>query len=263
MKQEILNWLKYDRTFLAGMNLLSRYSKARGLMASLNRQGESEYNNQLLRENLGSLIGLTVQDVKAICDQPVKKYQQEKPQETPVVVVDEPQFKTKEELIANIPEIAKKAIRLRDEFPFLKEKDCPNELKVLVSDMLSAYDAMKKAHESLFTAETEEELLQAAKETVENYLENRAIWDELNHYKENKQILGAHPLFEEINTFKALASSTAAELAKKKGNVRSQITRLKKAIESKKDPEKLGEYTESLAKNERLLTEIQRLLASR
>ena len=63
--------------------------------------------------------------------------------------------------------------------------------------MLSAYDNYKLAHEALFTSENEEQMLINAKATVDNYLENRLIWDELNHYKQHHEILAKHPIFEE------------------------------------------------------------------
>ena len=85
--------------------------------------------------------------------------------------------------LAKLPAKVKEAVKLRDEFPFLKEKDCPVELKSLVTDMVSAYDNYKAAHEKMFTAENDEELNAAAQDVVLNVLENASIWDELNHYK--------------------------------------------------------------------------------
>ena len=43
-----------------------------------------------------------------------------------------------------VPETVRKTIRFREEFPFLNEKDCPNEFKILVSDMFSAYDLYRE-----------------------------------------------------------------------------------------------------------------------
>lgn len=61
--------------------------------------------------------------------------------------------------------------------------------------MLSAYDNYKQAHAGLFAAQTLAELIKASRDTVENYLENRLIWKELNHYKENGSMLCQHPIF--------------------------------------------------------------------
>lgn len=265
MKEQILNWLKYDRTFFAGMQLYARYGHSLSLKAALNRQGETSYNTQMLRDELGKLAGLSHVEVKAICEIPVRNYAPE-PQMPAEILPENPpedEITTVEQVIQHAPPAAVKAIRLRDDYPFLKEKDCPKELKVLVADMLTAYDAYKKAHEALFTAETEAQLLEASKATVEDYLENRAIWAELNHYKDFGKILGSHQIFKDAELFAELAGMSAADLSKKKGNVASQITRLQKAIDNPKDPEKLHQYLESLELNKRLKAEIERLLAVR
>ena len=62
--------------------------------------------------------------------------------------------------------------------------------------MLTAHDAYKDAHACLFNATTLEQIHQASRDTVENYLENRRIWDELNHYKACSTLLGKHPIFD-------------------------------------------------------------------
>lgn len=262
MKEQILNWLKYDRTFNVGIQLYIKYGFSLSLKASLNRQGETEYNNQLVRDELAKIAGIPPDELKAIISIPVHNYRQEEKTPDPVET-KEPVFTTVEEVISNVPEAAVKAIRLRDEFPFLNEEDCPNELKILVADMISAYERYRKAHEALFTAETETQLLESSKQAVEDYLQNRLIWTELNHYKENHEVLGEHPMFAEVQLFTELNSLSGADLSKKKGNVRSQITRLNKAINDPKNVEKLHLLTEKLASNERILAEIERLLKTR
>jgi hypothetical protein len=93
---------------------------------------------------------------------------------------------------AAAPETVRKMIRLRERFPFLNSPDCPDELKILVADMLTAYGAYKAAFARLQELGDEESAKAAAdcETVVTEYIENREIWDELEYYKENGQILG-------------------------------------------------------------------------
>lgn len=56
--------------------------------------------------------------------------------------------------VADLPTPILHGMKLREEFPFLADRDCPAVLKKLVSVMLEAYDAWRHAHEDLFTAES-------------------------------------------------------------------------------------------------------------
>lgn len=83
-------------------------------------------------------------------------------------------------------EPVKELLRFRDRYPFLKSDDCPAQLKAMVTDMFTAYEAYKTAHEHLseLPAEEREKAFDLCGETVEKFLENRRIWEVLDHYKE-------------------------------------------------------------------------------
>ncbi|MDO4779815.1 MAG: hypothetical protein Q3992_02180, partial [Bacteroides sp.] len=49
----------------------------------------------------------------------------------------------------DVPEEVTNAIRFRDKYPFLREATCPDELKILVSDMFTAHDKYRTAHKKL------------------------------------------------------------------------------------------------------------------
>ncbi|MEL6919183.1 MAG: hypothetical protein AAFO99_15815 [Bacteroidota bacterium] len=55
--------------------------------------------------------------------------------------------------VSDLPKKVKASIRLREQFPFLREKDCPDSLKLLVSDMITSYEDFvanqPKLHESV------------------------------------------------------------------------------------------------------------------
>jgi transcriptional regulator with XRE-family HTH domain len=78
---------------------------------------------------------------------------------------------------AAAPETVRKMIRLRERFPFLNSPDCPDELKILVADMLTAYGAYKAAFARLQELGDEESAKAAAdcETVVTEYIENREI----------------------------------------------------------------------------------------
>lgn len=156
----------------------------------------------------------------------------------------------------------KKAIRLREEFPFLKEKECPDELKILVADMLTAYDKFREAHPRMFEAGSEEELQKAVSDVVENYLENQAIWKELNYYKEHGEILGEHPIFNQQEV-KDPASLSTEELVKIKDNLEHSIWRNQKLIDEGKKPHLNKERTDRINKYREELDAIEVALKNR
>lgn len=266
MKEQILNWVKYDRSFSSGLALYLQYGKNLALRVALNRQGENPTTLSMLYEQLRVLAGIDSDAWNEIIAVPVYNYKMHsKKEETPAAEPDpgpdpDPVIETVEQLKEFMPEAARKAVRLREEFPFLKEADCPNALKVLVADMLTAYENYRKAHEKLFTAENQQEIEQSAKETVENYLDNRSIWKELNHYKETGNILGEHPIFSELDEINEIKKLSAKDLSKKKGNIRSNISRLEKSLAKGDKPELNNERSEKIASYKRLLDFVDQLL---
>src|SRR5665647_23613 len=59
---------------------------------------------------------------------------------------DSPQQKVREEEIIQ----QKKTIKLREEFPFLGRKDCPEEFAILINKMLTAYDDYRSDRDKLY-----------------------------------------------------------------------------------------------------------------
>lgn len=137
---------------------------------------------------------------------------------------------------------AKAGLKIRDEFPFLKEEDCPDELKVLVSDKLTAYQNVLDARAELFKQKdgesfSEEEILEHCRAAVDNFQLNQEIYDELNYYKEEKEILGKHPIFAELVLEREINAMTGAEAQKEKTNLSSRISKAKKKAENAKTEE--------------------------
>ncbi len=79
MKQQILNWLKTDRSYDKGVALYQQYGKSLSLKAILNRQGETPYNKGLLFEELRKLAEIDQDELRHILSLPVQKEVGEEP----------------------------------------------------------------------------------------------------------------------------------------------------------------------------------------
>lgn len=94
-------------------------------------------------------------------------------------------------------EVIKKTTKLREEFPFLGRKDCPEEFAILVNKMLTAYDDYRSNRDKLYDIDKNklDACYQGARSVLDSHILNREIWEELNHYKIHGTILGKRPEF--------------------------------------------------------------------
>lgn len=111
---------------------------------------------------------------------------------------------------------------IREEFPFLNDKDCPNELKILVADKITVWKDYEAAQEKIrlinenkLVAE-DGELEKLAKISVDSFEENQRIYDELNAYKNTGLVLGVHPIFKQLKIAREVEAMTNDELIKYK-----------------------------------------------
>lgn len=141
-----------------------------------------------------------------------------------------------------VPVQVRQAVKLREQFPFLREKDCPDVLKLMVNDLITAYENYKEGRKKLFDSMTQEEEALLAKEIVDNFIENKQVFAELEHYAKSGQILGEHPIFEEQKIKEELEQLSADELSKKSNALRKNISTNRKKAEEAEDAEKKAEY---------------------
>lgn len=247
MKTKILHYLKHDRSFETGLNLYQQHGQRMSFKTVLNRQGFSKSNHDILLRELAVENGISDHELHAILQTPVTKPTATEAKE-PVkeeihnLNIDAPVFEEIEgKRIVRVPDSVQKSIKLRDQFPFLNNADCPKELKILVTDMFSLLDKYLAAHKDLFKDVSAEEINEAAANCVENYLENRAIWDELNHYKETGTVLGNHPIFDEIKREEEIRAMSIADLTKLYNNLKNYILRAEKEIKDKPNSPKNGD----------------------
>lgn len=157
----------------------------------------------------------------------------------------------------SVPE--KEGFKLSVKYPFLRSKDCPDELKILVNDAISAFYRVKEQHEELFqmaysedgTATDEETFYAKASELLADFELNRDIYEELDHYEQTGEVLGNHPVFGDLKLEREVAALSLEELVKAKNNLKSNISKRKKELEKlNANPE---ENAETLKKvNEKL-----------
>lgn len=286
MKQKITDWLQSPRNYNEGVELYKQFGYNKMLKNTFSR-GENTLNMSMLVYELAKLIGMDEKTANALPRlgkteaKPVDGMYLVPTYETKAPDVDEllimlagqfnvsvddlfggngPAMINEEQQTAiekltpaynQLPELQKKVIRFREQYPFLKDSACPDELKILVADMFAAYDNYKEAYRLLSPENPDADNLALAKEVVENYLNNREMWRELDYYKENNELLGEHPLFAKIKLQREVEATADVDLAKKLGNARSNVTKtrkkLEKATEEKNETEiiKYGDLLQS------------------
>jgi hypothetical protein len=133
---------------------------------------------------------------------------------------------------AETPEPVKKMIRLREAYPFLQSPDCPDVLKILVADMITAYNNYKAAYARLQTLGDEDSAQAAAdcETVVTEYLKNKEIWEELEYYKTNGAILGKAEKFKELQAAESLSKLSEMELMKQLQSAASNESKHKKTV---------------------------------
>jgi hypothetical protein len=154
----------------------------------------------------------------------------------------------------------RKSESFRDEFPFLNEQGCPSELETLASRKFARYHSYVQLHKQLRDCTSLKECADTSRQLIDNYLENRAIWEELNYYKEHHTPLGKHPIFKEFTRRKELLSLSIKELMIRKSKIESNIWRVKDEIKKKNKPHLDALRSERLVSYEAELTEVNRLL---
>lgn len=161
--------------------------------------------------------------------------------------------------------VADRRIVLRKEFPFLSQDDCPNELKILVADMITSHDRYVKGHLRLFEVahKGEKECFDAVKDTVENYIENRQIWAELEHYKQTGKILGEHPIFRKRERHRQLLELDLKSLKREQLSIKQKIKYRKQLLDENPNDELTFERKEEMENLNEELKMVTRLIKKR
>lgn len=229
LKNDIIQWLHQGAEFRAGLEL---YVKAvgRGHSTIYILRKYSLSNHEALITALSRRAG--------------------------VQMPEPPRLQAKEQ--SEPPDPPKK--KLREDYTFLDDPKTPSELKILVSNKITAYNEYKKYHAKLFDCKSTQEELDVARHLVENYIENYTIHKELHHYRKNKTILGHHPIFEEMKRLKAFRSTSTRELLEKRHRIKHNIWRIQKLIDSGDKPYLLFQRQQKLALYKLELDQIEEVI---
>jgi len=232
---------KYDEA-----KALYRKSPGRNIQENnyFNRAGYSKINLESICYALQKLYKISAAELKNYRINGIEVVSAEEVSQETETRKDLEEVSKVEEALKATPEDAKAGLKIREEFPFLNDADCPDKLKILVADRITAWNKYKEAHAAILVhKETREvlsdkELYVLAPTALENFDKNQAIWDELNHYNEHKEILGVHPIFEEEQLQEKVDGMDELAAHKRIKNLKTYLSREGKKLKDSKDEAK-------------------------
>lgn len=149
---------------------------------------------------------------------------------------------------------------VRNDWPFLSDPECPPELKLLISDKITVYTDCVKHYNQLTSCSNNEELLHTVSTLVTGFIENHEIYQELSYYKQHGNVLGVHPIFQQLNRLKKLRDFNTMDLFKKKKNLEHAIWRNESKIKKENRPDLLPDRQKKIKALKLELSEVNRLL---
>jgi len=247
----VVNWIRNGAPIKEGVPLYASLPYTPGLLANLKRNPDRYADS--LKSEICTLLGITRHKFETIIKQyHGTKYREEKRTESTRAHVE------KETAIEIQPDRRRS---FRNEFPFLSKPECPPELKALAADKISCWERYTEAHKQLFDCSTLEECQQVAHALVENYKENRLIYEELRHYQETGSILGKHRIWRHYEKYKSLRGKNVIELVKlHEKTLPHRIWRIESEIKKGDKPHLKGERVKRLNEVKAELAEVKRLL---
>lgn len=228
LNSEILDWFSTGKDPLKGLSLLRTV-------------GGSPFLIQYVSANPSANLKLIADNLKAYAD----KY-------APTDLV--PVQRTHTELQRKTSKV------IRDEYAFLLNADCPIELKLLVNQKFNTFHQFSKLHKQLPDCTTREECATKAAAILDNYIENRLIFAELDYYRDTKTVLGKHPIFNEFKHLKELRTLDQKALYIKKKTLEHNVWRIKAEVEKGDKPQLDTERRIRLENKLAQLAELQRLV---
>ncbi|HEY5508532.1 MAG TPA: hypothetical protein VIK29_07670 [Paludibacter sp.] len=222
MEEIVLNWLQSGCDITTGVELLEKYAN-NALLVRLVKSNPAK-NADLLINSLCKLANV------------------ERPKGSPSI---------------NRPAARES---FREEFPFLEKSDCPLELKALVTDKFSSFYRYRKLHAHLSDCSNLVECANTARELISSYRENRAIYAELNYYKQHKTVLGKHPIFKHFHKLQELKTLKVKDLVKLQIKLNHNIWRINSEIEKGDKPQLNQSRLDSIEQKKSELAEVNRLL---
>ncbi|MFY0628647.1 MAG: hypothetical protein JXR07_20280 [Reichenbachiella sp.] len=257
MKDEVLAWLESGAPLQEGIRLFAFYNpKNKSFLTLIQSNHDACY--PILLKQLSKQAGIDFNNLNVN-----QGYSENKDTAPP-----KPSLREAKRLgnllappvIASEEKQSKPIPKFRDQWPFLKESNCPPELKILASNKITAYHEYTAAHGQLFDCTNINECFATVKNLVENYIENRAVIKEFLYYREHRSTLGKHPIFKEFEQLKNLRKQTKIELYKRQEKLEHNIWRIESEIAKNDKPHLLVDRTRRKQSKQNELSEIMRLL---
>lgn len=250
-KKEIINYLSGIRDHREGVALYMRFGQNLRLKR-LFTVDDSHTTHQILTEELRKLAGMTEEEFRQLPRRAktakravtmVKDKTEEHAGEIEELEyeidelnqrIDElnEELESERSRYEEAPEPVKKMIKIRDQYPFLNSQDCPDVLKIILSDMITAYYQYKEAHAKLSEIQ-DDEIEQAATQcerVINNYINNREIRAELDYYKEHGEILGKAERLQGVKPENDFSNLSDMELIKQLQSANSNCSKHLKAV---------------------------------
>lgn len=229
INSRIQNWLKAGAEIQSGLLLFSQVVKNDNLYKFIRLNPNKHY--KLLKQTLCRAAGIKYEDDVTV-----------------------------EETVTTSPAIVNSTRKIRTDYPFLSSPNCPHEFKILVADKITAYHNYCEAHKELFNCTTRQQCYATAKIVVDNFLENRAIFTELDYYREHNSILGKHKIFSYLSKVDMLRRLQPKQLVAEQKRLEHAIWRTQSEIKKGDKPDLNSDREQRIATKETLLIEVQKLL---
>lgn len=126
--------------------------------------------------------------------------------------------------------------------------------------MLTAYELYTKTRMSLFSVETNAQIVELSRITVVNYLENRSIWEELNYYKVYGQLLGKHKMFERWKRNQQIREMSIMDMFKLKMKLEHNLVVVNGRLRKEPDTKYTGVRLERIEEIKAELLQINQLM---
>ncbi len=240
--EELKKWDKTGANFHKGVELCRKHNIRPDLVNETFRDGASKGNKRLLLQIIKKEIALLSPSGESTT---VKTEQDE-----------QKKAKQRAKLAENFG--------MRNRYPNIKLSEAPDFIKLMFSEALASWNETVEAHdEKLMAAETDEQRFTIMNEVMAAIEANDIAHMELRHFNDTGEILGKHskyadfvkkgenteseksegntetenleegaPMSDQEKEFRAMDPTS---LLMKRNNLRSQISKLKKALESDPD----------------------------
>jgi len=254
IKERVEQWARSGGDFSAGLSLFLTFNRNSFYVRNIEAKGVEKGLATLVCE-FANKIKVSSKEIFTLIEA------RQLANDIVITSVDSPQQKAREK--ENVQK--KKTIKLREEFPFLGKKDCPEEFAILVNKMLTAYDDYRSGRDKLYELDKNNlnECYQGARGVLDAYILNREIWEELNYYKIHRTILGKLPEFKARGIREKYGSMSTVNLSKITGNnIPRKMSYYKKQLNDKATKNK-DEIRAKMADAEDELSLIKKILIER